>query len=274
MEIVWHFACYGTDKLQNYLLKNKIRFDREEILPALSGWIYFDISECHPAFMQIQKLCGQDTISTYKVRYNKTELENARWLTFDSHIDKIDLSREDVTFFCTEVYDNRKAHHRYLSGSPFYVSKPPKHTKQQHFFCSSMATSYLFCTEYAKQNLSEISNTIICEPVLSVLTNQPVGDLFYMNFAETIPESAMDLSNVEEVYACPVCQKQTYLPPVQLRIRQEFLNNDIDFCKTADIFSFGGNFSFHINIVSQRVYKEIKQRAIGRGLEFSPIQLI
>lgn len=274
LEIIWHFACYGSCELQGYLLENKIKFDREEMLPSLSGWIYFDISEQHSAFGRIQKLCGQDAISTFKTKFTTDELKSANWLTFDSLIDSVNLACEDITFFCTEAYENGKAHHRYLSGGSFYVSKMPRHTKQQHIFCSSMAASYLFCTQYAKQSLSEVSNKIIYEPVLRASTSQPIGDLFYMNFVETIPKKAVDLSNVREVYTCPVCQKRTYLPPVQLRIREEFLHNGTDFCKTEDIFGSGGNFSFHMNIISQRAYQVLKQKALIRGLEFAPILLI
>lgn len=274
MEKIWHVACMGTNELIQQLQENRIQYDCEEELSSLFGWIYFDISEQNPAFLHIRELCGSNAILTYKVLFTSSELKSAKWLTFKSRIDKIDLVREDTTFFCTEFFGDGKAHHRYLSGKPFYVSRPPKHTKQQHFFSSCTATSCLFCTAHAKQSLQEFSGAVEYEPVFRSSTNMPVGDLFYMNFRETIPKIAIDLANVEEVFICPVCQKQTYLPPIQLHIDKEYLSNAVDFYKTDDIFSYGGNFAFCMNIVPQRVYRAFIEKGIHRGLEFTPVKLV
>ena len=277
METIWHVACLGTDDLQKLLQESQIQYEREKELSSLLGWIYFDVSEQNPAFLHIRELCGEDgedAVLTYKVRFTSNELQAARWLVFESLTEKIDLVREDITFSCAEIIEGGKAYHRYLSGKPFYVSKPPKHTKQQHFFSSSAATSCLFCTTHAKKILEEFSSAVKYEPVLQSSTGLPIGDLFYMNFQETIPKAAIDVTGVEETFICPVCQRQTYLPPIQLRIDKKYFSDSVDFYKTDCIFSCGGNLAFCMNIVSQRGYQAIIKKALHRGLEFTPVQLV
>lgn len=273
MEIIWHVACLETDDLQKQLQESRIPYNREEALPSLFGWIYFDVSEQNPAFSRIRRLCGKDALLSYKVQFTARELKSAQWLAFESRIDKIDLVREDVTFLCTEMYGEGKAHHRFLSGRPFYISTPPKHTKQQHFFSSSVATSCLFCTAHAKQSLQEFSRAVKYESVFQCSTELPAVDLFYMNFQEIIPKTAIDLTDVQETFICPVCQMQTYLPPIQLRIKEKYLSDAVDFYKTSNIFSCGGNFAFCMNIVSQNVYQTIIKKNLHRGLVFTPVQL-
>lgn len=234
-------------------------------------FLAFDVSERDPLYSRILEICNEKPVS-YKLKFSADEMRNARWFSVVSHTRKVNLVRENNTFSFEEPLGNGRFCHVIKTEKPFYVSAPLKITARQHFFSSDMLPDSLFCTERAKQCLSRFADAVSFEPVLRASTERPVGNLYFLRFRETIPADAIDLSESSRTFICPTCQKQTFMPPNVLRIKEQHLENVGDFFMTEKIFSEGG-WDHNICIVSKRVYQLIKDEHLHRGVEFMPVQM-
>ena len=273
MEIIRHYACSSNDELCNFLNQNEISF-LQDVLSVSSSRIYFDVSENHPCFSDLLKFKLDDCVISKRARYSKRELETAKWLTCTPTTAKINLVNQEKTFKVYEEYDTGKSRHRILSGMPFYVSKPIAHNAKQHFFTSHEATNQLFCTEHAKLLLQDINLSISFEPVLHGKTELPIGNLHAVHIPYTLPMEALELSNSEDIFICPVCGIQTYLPPLTLQVKEEYLSNIPNICRTEAIFGWGGNYAAPIIIISHEVYSVFAKNNLLRGLEIEPLCLV
>ena len=222
MKILRHYACLMNDELFNFLNRNQISFQKDCFSVGLER-IYFDVFESDCFYPELTTIELKDCVITKQVRYSKKEIENALWLTCNPTTAKVNLTNQDRTFLVSEQYGTGKAYHRMLSGMPFYISKNIVHNGRQHFFASHEVPNQLFCTEYAKSILQRNNLPISFEPVLNSKTEMPIGDLYALHIQYVLTVKALDLSNSEETFACPVCGSQTFLPPFSLQIRKEYL---------------------------------------------------
>lgn len=273
MEIIRHYACLANDELYGFFTRNNISFQQNEMSDGKHR-VYFDVLERDDFFPELMKIALYDCIVTKKVKYSKKEIANAQWLTCTPVTAKVNLANQDKTFVISEEYDAGKAYHRALSGMPFYVSKPVSHTANQHFFASYEAINQLFCTEYAKAILQNRNLPISFDAVLNSKTGLPIGDLYAVHIRCVLPAVALDLSNSEETFVCPVCGFETFLPPLSLNVRRKYMEEASDICRTEAMFGWGGNYAAPITIISHEVYMTLSESHLVRGLEFKPISLI
>lgn len=273
MEIVRHYACLASDELCFFLKQNQISFQQNSLAGGKSR-VYFDVLESDLFFAELEKVSLTDCVITKQVKYSKKEIENARWLTCNPTTAKVNLANQAKTFSVSEEYDTGKAYHRVLSGMPFYVAKPVVHNANQHFFASYEATNQLFCTEYAKSMLQRMNLPISFSPVLNSKTELPIGDLYDIRINYILPKEALDLSNSEEMFVCPVCGFNTFLPPLTLQIRKDYLHEAPSICRTEALFGWGGNYAAPINVISHEVYTFLAENHLMRGLEIEPIALV
>ena len=211
------------------------------------------------------------------MHYSEQERLNAEWLTIRAFSTKVVLCREEETFVCSGIYENgNKAHHRRLSGKPFYVAKPIRHSTLQGFFCSYEVSDYhIFCTERAKQALESNGAEISFEEVLCDSTGAPAGDLYYMAFQNLLPAEAVLPDNCPEQYVCPCCGRITYFPPMYpLKMKRDYLTACRTACRTAEMFSYGGNFTVSLPLISQSMYRVLKEQKLLRGLDICPVEVV
>lgn len=272
MEIIRHYACLANDELYDFFNRNKISFHQDEI--AGKCRVYFDVLESDDFFPELMKIALNDCIVTKKVKHSKKEITNAQWLTCTPVTAKVNLANQDRTFLISEKYDTGKAHHRTLSGMPFYVSKSIAHNANQHFFASYEATNQLFCTEHAKSTLQKMNLPVSFDAVLNSKTDLPIGDLYAVRIHCVLPPEALDLSNSEETFVCPVCGFETFLPPLLLKVRGKFMEGAPGICRTEAVFGWGGNYAAPITLISHEVYLALAENHLMRGLEIEPISLI
>lgn len=150
------------------------------------------------------------------------------------------------------------------------ISKRPN----QHFFTADETPNHLFCTEYAKNLLERRKLPLDFRAVQHARTGEPVGDLYDIRILETLPIEALDLSNSEETFVCPVCGAITFLPPLQLQIRRPFLENMSQMCATAAAFGWGGNYTAPMNLISHDLFLYLSGNKLTRGLRIEPVKLI
>lgn len=273
MKVIRHYVCLASDELCEFLNQNGIPYQQVSA-EWLNRQIYFDITECSPAFSMLTEMQLKNCIITKRVQYTRREIQNAAWLTCTPSTVKLNLVNEDISFSASERFGSGKAHHRVLTGKPFYVSAPIVHNHNQHFFAAYEATNQLFCTEHAKMLMQENNFPLSFRAVRSSKTDMPIGDLYDIFIPYSLPPEALELSNSEETFFCPVCGARTFLPPLPLQIYRKSLSHAPNICKTASIFGWGGNYAAPINIISHDVYLFLAKNHLTRGLQLEPIVLV
>ena len=154
------------------------------------------------------------------------------------------------------------------------MSKPLSRRPNQHFFTACGAEDHLFCTERAKILLEALDLPLAFQAVCHYKTGNPIGDLYDVQILTELPFDALELSNSEETYTCHVCGKQTFLPPLQLRLRGAYLEGMPMICATKPVFGWGGNYAARINLISHDLYLYLKKNELTRGLRVDPVELI
>ena len=280
MEKQIRYCTPFREDLLEYLYRNQIGFERSDEQMRASGfdWLIYTISDRDANFRQyvsyLQSIEHGSVISD--VLFSEKERSAAEWLSCRAKTAKVELEREEDTITLSERYDGgEKARHRFLSGKPFYVSRPVRHSASQHFFCSDSASFYhIFCDERAKEALSPFCDAVAFREVLHARTEAPMTDLYYLEIKQAISSNAMDLAASPEQYICPICGRKTFFPPdPPLRVKRDALRSMPAICKTEEIFSFGGNLAVPLNLVSQEVYQLMVTNRLGRGLRFDPVML-
>lgn len=112
------------------------------------------------------------------------------------------------------------------------------------------------------------------DAVLSSKTELPIGDLYAVHIHCVLPVDALDLSNSEETFVCPVCGFETFLPPLSLNVRRKYMDEASDICRTEAVFGWGGNYAAPITIISHELYMILAENHLVRGLKIEPISLI
>ena len=274
--------CTGdSGTLEKLLEEYQIKYTRseEELRDKGIDWLTYTVSERHPHFdLLTERLKRFTHVSVLEfVHYSEKERLDAEWLTVRATSGKVELRREEETFVCSGEYDNgKKARHRRLTGAPFYVAAPLRHSGLQDFFYSYEASDYhIFCTERARQVLESAGAEIRFAEVLRASTGAPVGDLNYMAFQNPLPAEAVVPDNCPEQYVCPCCGVRTYFPPLYpLKVKKRYLDGCSTACRTAEMFSFGGNITVPIPMISQSLYRVLKENALLRGLDVEPVELV
>ena len=281
MERRIRYCTEYSDRLVRLLEEHQVPYTRSDAELRQYGFdvLVYTLSERHPQFQLLSKrLKGLSQASVLEsVHYSEKERMDAEWLTVRAISAKMELRREEETFACRGYYrDGDMAHHRELTGAPFYVSGPLRHGCRQNFFCSDAASDYhIFCTERAKQILESADAEICFAEVLRASTGEPVGDLYYMAFQNPLPAEAVVPDNCPEQYVCSCCGVRTYFPPMYpLKVRRSSLDGCRNACRTAEMFSFGGNLAFPIPLISQSLYRALKENALLRGLEIEPVEVV
>ena len=281
MEKRIRYSTEYSDQLARLLEDHKVPYTRSDEELRRNGFddLVYTISERHPQFELLSKrlISFPQTSVLETVHYSEQERLNAEWLTIRAFSTKVVLCREEETFVCSGYYkDGAMAHHRGLTGAPFYVAGPLRHSRHQNFFCSHEASDYhIFCTGRSKQTLESADAEICFAKVLRASTGEPIDDLYYMDFQNPLPVEAVFPDNCPEQYICPCCGRITYFPPMYpLKIRRGDFAGCRTACKTAEMFSFGGNITFSLPMISQALYRVLKENALLRGLDISPVEIV
>ena len=273
MKVVCHFLCPLDPALEALLEKYGVSYKGFE-MPDKREYASFDIPETSPAYAAFRQLRPDEPAPIRNAVFTERERENARWLTCTALTAKVELQKEEASFTCSEFFGEGMAHHRTWNGGPFYVSKPLSRRPNQHFFTACGAEDHLFCTERAKTLLEALNLPLAFQAVCHYKTGNPIGDLYDVQILTELPFDALELSNSEETYPCPVCGKQTFLPPLQLRLRGAYLEGMPMICATKPVFGWGGNYAARINLISHDLYLYLKKNELTRGLRVDPVELI
>ncbi len=274
MRIKHHFNCICRDELKAVLDQQAIPYEFFSMRPFRDeATLTFDVYEDEKSFNTIVRMIrDRDTHIQWFV-FSETDLLAADWLTMRCKNASIDLSNEENIFRCTEPLGEGRYNHREIASTKFFVDKPVK-WRNKHFAASyDLGTSHMFCDQYAYRLLCELKLPVIFENVYSFKSKEKWSDIFYLNIHSILPEEAIIINGLEKKVICPNCGKTTYMIDscYQLNVAADALEKQHDICKTASIF--GDHFSKPINLISQKMYRYLKNMHLQRNLSFEPVIL-
>lgn len=301
MHYQWHYVLYGSgiQKLKNYLEENygvspsQIYYDAQ----GIDLWsIILDIEETHPHFDEVTTVLANGLVNAgwesnsqnvpilmHFPIYTEEELRSAQWLSMRSSFSKIlaennsELIKIDC-IFGTDKWGNASGRHIRFNGVPA-VKKPVK-WRRNHFASLMGNENQLFCDNLTKRVLAENG---ICGidygPVIHKKTRQPIEDLQQMLSTYTVPNGAIVGLDWTDEYRCEYCGMQMISicdDRYKYGIRNGSIPEYIDFCRTLPLFTHKPYLANgrEVVLVSQKLYRVLKENMLDASLWFEPVAMI
>lgn len=212
--------------------------------------------------------------------FTPKELNEAKWLTVRTTNMKVDDWGESTfQYSCRFEIDHghriAEAAHHHEQVAP-YECRPIKWKPNNHFY-SPYRGGYetIFCDDFAMQFMQ---NNALKGVEFGEITwykkNIPLPDAHQLLFPNVVPKEYIEIGDYAKKLACPMCGRERYEVSAEfrLRIKKEYLDENVDFYRTADIF--GSARESHILIASQRAYSKLKEAGLTRNLCFEPVILV
>ena len=294
-----HYIIYLFDK-QNI---DRILADEYKINVAVEFSPYtnlydmvFDIPENHPQFDELEKLLSPENLPCDKVMgkykesrmilysaiYSEKERLSAEWLEIASSFMRVQEFSESYRGECfkLEHTDGFKEYYHSIFEGPFVASGIK--WRQKFFASTETDQELLFCSEDAKNILTQ--NNIVgieYDPVFKKSGEQR-EDIYRIGSKHIIPEEAIvGLENTINLN-CPVCGMKmiTLEECSRYGIKGGILDKNIDFYNTMPMIAHSiasgirdlrGDVK---TIISQRLYRIIKENKMDRALIFTPLETV
>lgn len=272
MRVKHHFCCDSSRSLTDVLERNEIPYARDAWDGIRPETVTFDLYEDSTSFGEITALAGSSDVQSRE--YAEQELLDAEWLTMRCFHPTLDLVREEEAFAFSEPFGDGKYRHRELVGTTFYLKKPVKWGKRHFVSYGSLGNQHLFCDPLARSALENAHLPLQFHNVLQAKTALPLGDVFYVEILDVLPQEAIVFGGGEEKSVCENCGKIQYQIDSMylLTIREEYLKSHV-LCKTQPIFALGKYYTEPFNLVSNQVYRMILENDLSRNLVFEPVTL-
>lgn len=301
MHYSWHYSFMGSriEELKK-LLEQKYNIKTQDSLNFDGNGLFsiaFDVEETHPQFAEIIKMISQDTwddgdlpIESNGVKlhfpvYSEEEYLTAKWLAVRSSFSKV--IPENADHLCIKSCIFGKDKHGYLrarhkSEVGEYIIKSPVKWRRNHFASSSTGEQRLFCDDSARNILeqSHISG-IEFRPVIRKSTKQPMEDIYQLVNTYTIPDHGIVGLDYTTEYVCPQCGMHMLCwsdDRFRFGIRAGSIPEGQDFCCTLPLFigrepdkTYG---AISLTLISQKMYRVLKDNMLDRSLWFEPIDII
>lgn len=307
---IYHYAVSsGTslNELETILKQNKIDYEKIILTVAFNQEeLIFDIPENHPNLAEIQRYIPEpnrsETLSPlepqaylgYFREYSEEEFRNAKWVSIRCANSKIVNATNGIyDSYCyaytTDIADKyipgkgytRKKHdvmrHNKLNDSPFIIKKPPQ-WRNKSFMSYEFSEHVLFCSNKTHDMLEQAGmKGIDYVPVYNKTSKEPLDDIYQMKPKYTIPDKAIVSVSDMNNYICDTCGMNmlAYIDTKGIYgVLKDKIDSTMDFCVTEPMFlaSIDNPTSAHFElIISQRMYRFIKDNHMDRGLFFEPI---
>lgn len=271
MRVRRYYRCDYNEKLYQTLSKYQVPFDYDQNL----NWITLYLFEDHPNAEQIKSVLPHEVFGEYV--FSDSELMGSEWLLMRSTNGKLDSKNTEKTFEFSCEYEKsiadfteKFAHHR-KQIAPYEFPTPVKWGKN-HFYSSDMGGFYqFFCDDLAKDLLQKQGFTgVRFDPVVAYRKGCYAENIHQVVFSEVLPDDALILDNGFQKKYCPLCGQIQYTCNMLSRIQvKKIFLGVFDFYRTNEIF--GDGFAYSFNIISNRVYRFLKENSLSRNIKFQPL---
>lgn len=266
----------NSKRIINFLKQNNINYDDDE----LTSLVVVEFFDDAPYFQDLQRLFQKYKIAATEVTkvFTETELNSADWLTIRSTY-RLGFPQPENNFH-NITYSSEKMCNKCQLGlyqkDLFYINKLPRWTKNRHFFQPFWIEDELFISDYATDIFKENNvDGVEFLPVKKYRKNEVINGVYQIKITESLDKCfAPDNSDIRKINTCSQCGRISYLKKGEtiLKFKNESFNDNFDFIKTYEYF--GEVVTGKIIVVSNKIYRLIKENKIDRGLVFEPIHLI
>ena len=293
MHYCWHCNIRGSDLSDLYSRLSEYQGASISIFYTLDGeriWsMVVDIKETHADFPKVMELITTEPDKHLDVlhfpEYTEKELTSALWMAVRSSFSKV--IPENATSIlirdCAlplEYSDRPRWQHRSECGG-YVVKKPIKWGK--HGFASSITgEDYLFCSDLARNILENNGiKGIEFYTVLKQSSGKPMENLHQMTAFHKMRDSGIVGIRHTKDYFCPVCGMKMLISTddrYQYAVKEDAIPSDVDFCRTLPLFLGQQRTSLcdatGRTLISQKMYRAIKENHLERSLWFTPIEVL
>lgn len=301
MHYIRHYSILNvTDTSLVDMLRTRFDIFCEDIRPTHTGERYsftFEVPENHPRFDEIDLILPKDNLNDknfeasniesqmvyiiYYPVYSEDEYDAAKWLFVRSSFSKIIPIDENtaIQYSCC-LGDgnpvNTNSMHRSIIDA---LSVKRFSSWGKRSFASLCYDEHeLFCNKQTRDALMKANiNGIKFEPAYS--NGVECSDIYRMRSDLYVPNEAIVSERDVDVCKCPICN-MSMLAYNNTRgtfaIKARLLDDDVDFYKTPPMFLSAVNKKggFSQTIVSQKLYRFIKDNKMDRALYFTPLSTV
>lgn len=245
----------------------------ERMINAGLGLVVFYLSEEDLNLSSVKQVIeALDTFTVYdELVYTEKELSAAKWLYIRSTCMKVEPPNNSSSVVWCPGEAGSKCYIRSIN-LPIMSTKPVKWGKN-HYFYSAFELGYneLFCSEKTVEILKELKLPLSYIPVIHEKTGNEIPDLYYIKPNNVLPLEAIDFSQLRIQSSCRKCGQITYelSGRDQLCIFEDYLNPHNKVYAAPCVFGPLGAES--AIIISQDVYKYLKQNKMLRSMSVTPV---
>ena len=281
MRVIHHISCNGSPSLSSALKTLQVEFT-EVFLPSQNqeqvSILAFDIGEANEKYPIVLKFLPSDYTDIPHLEFSEKELLKSDWLTMRCTNSEFDLSYVERLFPFVKSASPSRAKCKHIQWGQLYLSKPIN-WKKKHFASSyDLGTSFLFCDDYAKKVLEQSGAKIMFETILHSRTKAVLENNYFMHLTDELPLDAIAFYGEERAGICEACGQNYYLTPqpgtYQLHIYKSYLQGRNCICKTPDVFALAPISSHPFILVSQTLYRQLREKHATKNLVFEPVILV
>lgn len=299
MHYIWHYSIAGKE-----LQPLKDRLEKEYRIPCKAFYtpadnrlhtIFFDIEETHSRFHEILSFLPPPNISSstqegfviiqYYPVYSEEEYLSAKWLSVRSSFSKVIPENEDALTKLQCIYGQSEfgySLYRHADEAGTYIVKSPVKWGRNHL-ASSVSSEYrLFCDDTARNILQQhCIKGIDFRPVIKKSSGKPIENLHQMENVFTVPDSGIVGLEYTSEAICDRCgMKMIHFhdPRYRYAIRADSIPAEVDFARTPPLFAlcYSEELSagYYRTLISQKLYRVLKENMLDRSLWFIPIDVV
>jgi len=290
--------AYNTELID--ILSTRYNISCEDIRQNKTNERYsftFEVSENHQKFEEIERvlfehdalICNYDMSERDKQQvfvmyypvFSDEEYDSAKWLTVRSSFSKIIPENEDEVFeFSCKLGERSDAwcsmHQKVIR--PIDVRKF-RAWNRKAFASLLYSENELFCTRQTRDSIMTSDFRGLGFSSVYVDKNNNCNDIYQIYNLYDIPDNAFVGDDDMQECRCPICNMKMLAysnTRGMFRIREKFVDSNVDFYKTPPMFLSAVNqcSGSSRTIISQRLYRYIKQNKMGRALHFVPLETV
>lgn len=280
MKTLVRFACSFRSKeslapYAAYLESKNTPYKISEI-DVSNYYLIVEVAREDEGSSEIIETLSKLTFSTISLEFTEEERLSAEWLNMESTNWKVENEYDEFEFFCPAAPEKEIIwgfHHRRVM--PIHC-RPIKWTNRNHIYGTAYGESDIVCDDHAYKIISGYNFGGLEFAEVFTLKNQVMSNAHHMVYKNELPPEALLPDEAQDkILHCPWCGKIKYDNTHESRIivKREYLDDKVDFYGTPDMLGFHANAGRRV-LVSQRVYRALKENMLTRNLRFEPVIIV
>lgn len=277
MKKEYYYCDLYSDSLIELLKKNNVKYEILDYGTLVPKMVRFTVMEGHSIITLLPDYSTTKPLIT--CIYSKKELLDAEFLTLRPKKWIIDITNIDdvCEYSCERISYGGNLHYGHCTQKGSFTIAPFKGSDKTFFFSESTGCSVLF----ARKSVATVirKNNITGILFFPVYQNTKNKEMVEADFWQLLSDEMIYLNNIcldepERIKKCPICGKTKIFngQGYQLKLLSEKLALNQDFYMTEAVF--GDGIPCPLFIVSQKLYRLLKEQHFDKNVTFEPVILI